>query len=691
MTTPRTDHLRLFAHSAASAEVMAVAMSHDIALPDDSAQPLPSEIVWMPVGRHAISAGTADGGTFQGTVICDEQAFRAVVASQQAIEATGRRVWLDFNHEEREASAWVDSFSWDPARGIVAHLKWTASGEQALRGRDFRSFSPAFACEQSSGRVRGLLGQAHSAGGLVNSQAFDAMPALVAARMSGAANHKPAPGGPPEQTTAMKDILMKLLAALKIQTPADATEEQLVALLAKHQTDSATAAALATEQVAALKKELAEVTAKATSAAQTSETVKAVQAKIVEIEAGVAAVRVGSATVTQTDLTDVLAAYAAKDPAQLPANERFAPQRADLALERAMIFARDIAPRIAMAGKERAKLRSGLADVLVHARDHTAKIISIAAKAKVGTVDIFAANSLGTLSGSLITQQSLSLLKAELPALGMFTTDFSNAAAKLNQTIITRVRAIPTEQTFVPANGYVSQDANTTDIPVTIDSHRYVQFNYNVNELASTNRDLFGEQAEGACYALCKGTVDAVLALFTLANYDLAAQKSIVAVGNWNRAALIAQIVALRKRKVYLRDACAIMNEDYFGALSSDAAIVSLAAFQRPEIITDYVLPNIAGVHPMGYVDLPTTDNLVALVAAKEAAVIATRLPYDYVDAQAGSNYGTVSQITSPELGLSVMLTQYVSHDAGASRYRVALMRGVAKGHTTRAQLVVSA
>lgn len=644
--------------------------------------PLPEAIVWMPAGRHAINAGTLDGTTFTGSVVCDEQAARAISASFTQIQSTGQRVWLDFDHEDGEAAAWVKSFSWDPVRGILAHVDWTPKGAEAVRGKSYYSFSPAFEAEGRSGRVLGLIA-GHAAGGLVNAPAFGAaMPALIAARMANLTTNG-------RDISIMKELLVKLLAAMAITAPADATEETLVSLVAKQTAE----AHKSTAEVEALKKEIAATQA----AAKTTSDTLALQAKKAQeekdalakelgevraVQAALSARGNGSVTVTSQDLVDLLASYAGKDPAQLPAHERFAAHREELARERAGIWAKHFVPFVR---------HESLYDLVCLAEQRSGDVRRVAAKNVTGPVPIFAANNLGTLTGSLITQQSLSLLKADLPALEMFTTDFSPAAAKLNQTIITRTRGIPAVQSYTAANGYISSGTSTLDISVAINAHQYVQFEYNVSELASTNRDLFGEQAEGAIYALGKDMLDTSLTLFTPANYNLPTQKSVVAQANFNRSAIVAQQVALRKRKVQAKVKFALCNEDYFGTLSEDPSIVSLATFQRPEIITDYVLPNVAGFRITGYVDLPTTSNLAAIFGTKEALIIAARLPYDYVDAQAGASNGVVSQITDPNTGLSVMLVQWVSHDAGASKYRVALMYGSAVGDKTRAQLVLAA
>jgi phage I-like protein len=143
----------------------------------------PAAIVWMPVGTHTLSAGTVDGSTFTGEVICDEQAFEAIKASFDELVASGQRVWLDEDHSDGAATAWVKDFAWSPSLGIIAHIEWTPRGEAALRNKDFYSFSPAFKANRNTGRVVSLV-KGHAAGGLVNSPAFSAMPAVIAAKFN---------------------------------------------------------------------------------------------------------------------------------------------------------------------------------------------------------------------------------------------------------------------------------------------------------------------------------------------------------------------------------------------------------------------------------------------------------------------------------------------------------------------------
>jgi hypothetical protein len=85
-------------------------------------------------------------------------------------------------------------------------------------------------------------------------------------------------------------------------------------------------------------------------------------------------------------------------------------------------------------------------------------------------------------------------------------------------------------------------------------------------------------------------------------------------------------------------------------------------------------------MQPIQVVNLPTTGSMVGFAMHPRALALATRVPNDYTAALPGSNYGNVSQVTDPDTGITVMVTQYVDHNAGTSNYRVAVMYGVAVG-----------
>ena len=154
---------KLIALFASSSDFLALAAARPLAIPTDSSGDLPKEIVWMPAGTHEISCFAGDGQPTQATVLCDEAGAKLIAASFAAILAKGQRVYLDKDHKDEEATAWVTGFRWDPAQGIMAKIEWTSLGQELLRGKVYYSFSPAFMINRETKRVSRLM-PGHAAG-----------------------------------------------------------------------------------------------------------------------------------------------------------------------------------------------------------------------------------------------------------------------------------------------------------------------------------------------------------------------------------------------------------------------------------------------------------------------------------------------------------------------------------------------
>lgn len=299
---------------------------------------------------------------------------------------------------------------------------------------------------------------------------------------------------------------------------------------------------------------------------------------------------------------------------------------------------------------------------------------------------VLAANSLGSLSGDLIVQRSLTLLKLSFPMLEAISTDFSPDSVAFEQQVTSRIRSIPAVANFVPGTGYATSNAVTTDVPVTIDNHKGVPISFNVNELANTSRNLFQEQAEGAQYALGKALVDALYALITPANF---LNETVSTLNDFGRAKMSVMRKDLNIRGVPKMRRFALLSSDFADKLLSDTNLLSLAAFRREEIITEGQLPRVSGFQPYEAENLPTTDSLQGFAGTPETLVAATRVPSDYTQVMPAANHGNVSVVTNPDTGISVQLVQYIDHNLAAAFWRIALMFGVAKGQTASGQRLV--
>jgi hypothetical protein len=304
--------------------------------------------------------------------------------------------------------------------------------------------------------------------------------------------------------------------------------------------------------------------------------------------------------------------------------------------------------------------------------------------------------SLKTLSGSLVTQRTLELLHFTFPSLTMFTTDFSDTAAQFNQTVITRTITVPNVTSYNTTTGWADSTAVNTDVPVTINQHRGVNITFNEQILASTVRRLFDEFAPAAAYALSKDMVDSLYANITDANFT---NNSVTATSSFARTSVIdiGTQLTLRGVPLVLGARTLLLYPTVFSKLVADTALITFAAYQKPELITapqngaSLVIP-VDTFQVVNAPNLPTNNgNVTGFGCSKSALVIATRLPNDYTSANPGANYGSVQVMTEPDIGISVMLTQYVNHQLAAATSRISLMYGTAAGQTNAGQLLKAA
>ena len=131
----------------------------------------PENIQWAPPGKHSIKATRGDEPCDM-TVNVASDAVEALNRSLEEIKGQGFDPYIDFNHDDKEASGWIDSFYWggdDPTTGgIRAKVRWSQDGANALKGGSYKRFSPTFLTD-AKGRI---IGTTPNAGGLVNRPAF---------------------------------------------------------------------------------------------------------------------------------------------------------------------------------------------------------------------------------------------------------------------------------------------------------------------------------------------------------------------------------------------------------------------------------------------------------------------------------------------------------------------------------------
>lgn len=199
----------------------------------------PDNIQWMPAGEHEITA-SRNGEPAKLTVAVTEEIVNALNKSLEEIKAQGFEAYFDFNHEDKEASGWVESFYWageDPVTGgIRAKVKWSEEGAKAIKGGSYKRFSPTFLTD-AKGKV---IGTTPNAGGLVNRPAFREIAAVMAAkdaletdlRFVSASEMPEEPEDKPNRNNAMTDDQLKEMQKLEAEN--EELKKEVDALKAKY-------------------------------------------------------------------------------------------------------------------------------------------------------------------------------------------------------------------------------------------------------------------------------------------------------------------------------------------------------------------------------------------------------------------------------------------------------------------------
>jgi len=142
---------------------------------------LPDDIQYLPPGEHSITASKNGKPADLKLMVTAETAERLQKSYDKITAGDREQVFIDFNHDDKEASGWVTGFYWagDNAEfgGVRAKVDWTSKGEEALQGKNYRKFSPTFTLN-AKGEIDGTT---LNAGGLVNRPAFKDITPILAA------------------------------------------------------------------------------------------------------------------------------------------------------------------------------------------------------------------------------------------------------------------------------------------------------------------------------------------------------------------------------------------------------------------------------------------------------------------------------------------------------------------------------
>jgi hypothetical protein len=665
---------------------------------------------WMfaPGGVHTITCAYGSGAA-NVTLRIDESTVPVLNAALAKLNATHapQRAFIDKEHDQQAgATAWPQRFEWreQPQAGVYVVVEPSALGKSLVDGKVMRAFSPSFLSDAelpSSPRagttVRLQAGKRGSVehparmigldfpavGTLTNDPAFRQILPLWAKNAG-------APSGTVNQQHTQNSMKLTPEQKAALQARKTELENQLPALRATQSANPTVA--FNAEAVQAAETELEAASTKLSLHAMAERTeelenaLRAQRAKDAD-EAINDAIRRGAIAAKDEALQATWKAKCTEDPSNivLLASMRGSPAlsaptpKLTLGAGGIVISREDSVTVLKAYAAERDPRKKAA----IYARDLSKRI-------KDGEdLPLHATNTLGTVAGELIVQNALELLLVSQPILGLISTDFSGEAVKWNQEINSRIVTIPTTTAYNTSTGYADENTTTTDVPVTINTHKSCQVSFNVQELAGTARNLFAEQAPAMSYAIGKDFVDAVLAKILVADFTNITTEALI---DFDRETVIGMAGALSDRGVPPMGRFLMLKGNYHDKLFSDSAIVNLAANQQSQIITGGRLPMIHDFSIVRTPTLPTTGNLTGFGGSRSSLVIAGRVPGDYTSVFPGVDAGGRAQlITDPSTGITVQMVQFINHTLGTATQRVAYMYGAAKGQVAAGQFLRSA
>lgn len=155
----------------------------------------------------------------EGRYFVDEESYVSVCTQ---IARRGNDIVIDYEHQTLEgvqapAAGWVKELRWEAETGILARVEWTEKGGAYVASREYRYFSPVFYVRESDKRLVALASVA-----LTNTPKHNNLTPILA-KLDGV---------PPVATDTEDDMeFLKKLAA-KLGMGEDATEDQVMAMVA---------------------------------------------------------------------------------------------------------------------------------------------------------------------------------------------------------------------------------------------------------------------------------------------------------------------------------------------------------------------------------------------------------------------------------------------------------------------------
>lgn len=269
---------------------------------------------------------------------------------------------------------------------------------------------------------------------------------------------------------------------------------------------------------------------------------------------------------------------------------------------------------------------------------------------------------MATLSVNEILQDTLDAFKEMLPMLGAFTTDFSSATARKDDTIIGHIRSLPSVQDYDATSGYelnqVEADALLTDVTVALDRLKHVPVRVKYLTQIASKKNLYREAVADQAYVLAKSVVDYALSLVDDTNFT---HEIVESSANTTQETLERVRTKLNTNGAQTRGRFGLISTAMAQALQIDPRIASADYYAQLNGGSGYrTFRNVCGFENIWeYPSFPSNSiNLTGFFGDRRSHIIATRLPDvsgDVADALSVPSIARFATATDADTGLSLL------------------------------------
>lgn len=297
------------------------------------------------------------------------------------------------------------------------------------------------------------------------------------------------------------------------------------------------------------------------------------------------------------------------------------------------------------------------------------------------------ANTLTTLTNTIITDKVLEGFTNALTAIRVFATDLSSAVLGQRGDSV-KVLYVPSTSTAADFAGtYSKQDSTAVGKSVSIDKHKFVDYNLTDKELVDKPQlslESFGYQ-KGQDLALAVW-LD-IMSAITNANYGAAAHTGLAANFDSDDVIDLGQACTAAKWRKFGRNL--ILDDAFYGNLLKDTAIKNASAYGGSEGIRKGMIPSLGSFD--GIYEAPALpangENLGGFAVLPDALLVAMR----YLAPQSGHAYSAARPLTDPDTGMTLGVREWYDNDTGTSRVVIEANYGYAVGNAEGIKRIVTA